>query len=220
MDVGSRPEYLRLGDFDADGRLDIAVVESERDVASVFLNQGNRRFARQDPFAVPAGAEWISAGLLDRDGNPDLIVLGLGGQIGVTPYDRGSIALSLTSNQDLSGLDFGVILPGTTNSFASAKVLSVSVFDTNLDGHVTPLDALWIINRLGRSREAIDCGRCDVNADGVISPLDALLVINRLSLNRMPVTRTPPTSNTQVQRERDDWDPIVASFMDDALDST
>jgi hypothetical protein len=55
----------------------------------------------------------------------------------------------------------------------------------NLDGLVTPLDALRVINRLNLvgPHEVYDRSslRHDVSRDGHVAPLDALLVINRLN---------------------------------------
>ncbi len=68
-------------------------------------------------------------------------------------------------------------------------------FDVNNDGFTSPIDALIIINSLGRggsralsvgSGEGESAARMfiDVNGDGFISPLDALQVINALNRNR------------------------------------
>ncbi|MEL6104474.1 MAG: dockerin type I domain-containing protein [Planctomycetota bacterium] len=59
--------------------------------------------------------------------------------------------------------------------------------DANEDGQVTAVDALTIINELGRQsrgEEQAERGRgrmTDVNNDGQDSPIDALMVINRLN---------------------------------------
>jgi hypothetical protein len=52
--------------------------------------------------------------------------------------------------------------------------------DVNNDGHVSPLDALIVINTLDEG-PPVDGGMyIDTNRDGQLSPLDALLVINEL----------------------------------------
>ncbi|MCC9601047.1 carboxypeptidase regulatory-like domain-containing protein [Stieleria sp. JC731] len=64
--------------------------------------------------------------------------------------------------------------------------------DTNRDGRVSALDALVVINHLGRQQVSMNSSaegegpsasnsQYDVNGDGAVSALDALLVINRLS---------------------------------------
>jgi hypothetical protein len=55
--------------------------------------------------------------------------------------------------------------------------------DVNNDGHVTPLDALLIINELGQGGLATaQSSRFDVSGDRSVTPLDALLIINELDL--------------------------------------
>lgn len=56
--------------------------------------------------------------------------------------------------------------------------------DVSGDGHVTPYDALTVINALNRqSLAGLPCSEAcpDVNGDGILTPYDALLVINRLN---------------------------------------
>ncbi|MEE2934360.1 MAG: dockerin type I domain-containing protein, partial [Planctomycetota bacterium] len=62
--------------------------------------------------------------------------------------------------------------------------------DTNIDGEVTPLDALLVINTLGTmddSSDSLNRDRItltDVNRDGQVTALDALQVINYMSRQR------------------------------------
>lgn len=67
-------------------------------------------------------------------------------------------------------------------------------FDVNDSGDVQPLDALVVINDIGRhgSRELPSTNDArapyvDVNADGWVTPLDALLVLNALHRNQHPL---------------------------------
>jgi hypothetical protein len=76
--------------------------------------------------------------------------------------------------------------------FTSVSVIADGVasgasdpYDVNLDGHVTALDALRVINRLNVAgphsvydRSSL---RHDVNRDAFVAPIDALLIINRLN---------------------------------------
>ncbi|MEM6473129.1 MAG: dockerin type I domain-containing protein, partial [Planctomycetota bacterium] len=62
----------------------------------------------------------------------------------------------------------------------------VNRYDVNNDGSVSPLDALRVINELGRIQAGSSVGAgssalYDVTDDGLISPLDALVVINHLA---------------------------------------
>jgi hypothetical protein len=61
--------------------------------------------------------------------------------------------------------------------------------DVNNDGHVTPLDALLVINELSQGGVAsvVQSTRLDVSGDNSVSPLDALLVINELNARYLAV---------------------------------
>lgn len=64
--------------------------------------------------------------------------------------------------------------------------------DVNGDGNVTPIDALSVINQIGRARSGasgesaanVPTIYSDVNGDGEVTPLDALVVLNYLSKAR------------------------------------
>ena len=70
----------------------------------------------------------------------------------------------------------------------------INAWDVNADGHVSPLDALLVINRLNATGTTslpdimieyeAAAPFLDVSGDRVVSPLDALWVINRLNQNR------------------------------------
>ncbi|MCA9135486.1 MAG: beta-propeller fold lactonase family protein [Planctomycetales bacterium] len=71
---------------------------------------------------------------------------------------------------------------------AIAPPAETDPLDVNQDGHVSPIDALSIINLLASASDAESeylgqgalHSRADVNGDGRVSALDALMVINRL----------------------------------------
>lgn len=65
--------------------------------------------------------------------------------------------------------------------------------DTNNDGHVSPGDALSVINELNNpnSSGSPKSFSTDVDGDGVVTPRDALLIINRLN-SRSETSSVPP----------------------------
>jgi hypothetical protein len=79
-------------------------------------------------------------------------------------------------------------LPG--DSLIVLRHNNVLPADTNIDGEVTPIDALLVINTLGTmddSSDSLDTDRItltDVNRDGQVTALDALQVINYMSRER------------------------------------
>ncbi len=52
--------------------------------------------------------------------------------------------------------------------------------DVNLDGRVTPADAIYVINRLGNDPAVGDNRRADVNGDNIIDQNDVQVVLSQL----------------------------------------
>ena len=77
-----------------------------------------------------------------------------------------------------------------------------SQYDVNNDGHISPIDALLVINALNAggprqlaarpSVNQLEQGYFDVNGDLVLSPIDALLILNQLN-QQTAVESQPPT---------------------------
>lgn len=111
----------------------------------------------------------------------------------------------ITLNQIRYGLDSVRIVNSTSGGGAGEGLQNqVNAYDVNNDGHVSPIDALILINQLNAKRSAsssltsdIVSGEegpryyIDVDGDGTLSPLDALSVINYI--NNAPKS----TSGTQ-----------------------
>ncbi|WP_233148428.1 CARDB domain-containing protein [Rhodopirellula sp. MGV] len=124
--------------------------------------------------ATPSSSRWNENVDLDRDGV-------------ITVRDRVLVARAL-NNQ---------VIPSMPQ-LASSDPLTR--FDVSIDGEITTLDALLVINRLGRlqtsAAESESLGAFeaaqqiyDVNRDGFITPVDALQIINRLA--RQQATARP-----------------------------
>jgi hypothetical protein len=63
-----------VGDFNADGKPDVAVADINGSELSVFLNQGGGKFAAQAIYAVGGGPSSVAVGDFNGDGRPDLAV--------------------------------------------------------------------------------------------------------------------------------------------------
>jgi hypothetical protein len=82
------PSALAVGDFDRDGRLDLAVVNGSRATVSILFGTGTGTFVAPHAVRVPANADSIAVSDLDGDGKQDLVV-------GAATYASGSISVLL-----------------------------------------------------------------------------------------------------------------------------
>jgi hypothetical protein len=77
--TGSSPVCLVAGDFNLDNKPDLAVVDQDSNVVSVFLNttvpgSATAIFAPRQDFPTGAGPAWAAVGDFNGDGKPDLAV--------------------------------------------------------------------------------------------------------------------------------------------------
>jgi hypothetical protein len=79
ISVGSFPEALKIGDFNNDGILDLAVANSENSTISILLGNGDGTFtaAIGSPVSTGIGSFpfFLAVGDFNRDGNADLAVV-------------------------------------------------------------------------------------------------------------------------------------------------
>ena len=79
ISVGSFPEALKIGDFNNDGILDLAVANAEDSTISILLGNGNGTFtaAIGSPVSTGIGSFpfFLAVGDFNRDGNADLAVV-------------------------------------------------------------------------------------------------------------------------------------------------
>ncbi len=82
------PAALAAGDFDRDGRVDLAVVNGDSATVSILSGTGSGSFVASRTVRVPAHADSIAVSDLNGDGKQDLV-------IGTTTHASGSITVLL-----------------------------------------------------------------------------------------------------------------------------
>jgi uncharacterized repeat protein (TIGR01451 family) len=75
--TGTSPTAVVLGDFNADGKLDIAVANNGSGNVSILLGNGDGTFQPAVNFEADPSPNWIVAGDFDGDQKLDLVVSGL-----------------------------------------------------------------------------------------------------------------------------------------------
>ena len=72
--TGRSPEAGAVGDFNGDGKPDLAVANGLDATVGIFLNKGDGTFRDMVAYPVGKGPIWIAVGDFDGDGKPDLAV--------------------------------------------------------------------------------------------------------------------------------------------------
>jgi hypothetical protein len=214
-----RAQSVALGDVNGDQVADLLVAHPDDARVSVLLYLGQRDFASPASFFVPSPNSSVSAApqtiaVADVDGDQDLdLATGLAvGGASVLLNRLGEYVVDVTYGQTEENLDFGNHFAGvalvaqlagasrdeaertTLTPLATTRELAAAAadarFDVSGDGHLSPLDALLIVNELNRDLAPTSAQPLaardtvfDINGDGSVSPLDALLVINRLNIS-------------------------------------
>ena len=128
VSTGQAPLASVLGDFNHDGKLDMAVVNVGDQTISVLLGNGDGTFQPQVTYAVGHQSEGIAMGDFNRDGNLDLVV---------SNYADDTVSVLL-------GIGDGTFAPQVTYAIAQSPQ-GIAVADFNHDGHLD----LAVVNTFG-----------------------------------------------------------------------
>jgi hypothetical protein len=115
--AGNYPDALATGDFNGDGKLDIAVVNADGNNISVFFGKGDGTFQPAVNYGDTEGPAYIVAADLNGDGKPDLAVAN----------HKSSVGVFLNNGE-------GTFSQGPTDYSTGSGTMSVAVRDVNSDG--------------------------------------------------------------------------------------
>src|SRR5262249_565667 len=76
--VGEEPRSIAVGDFNLDGKPDVAVANTSSDSISVLLNRGDGTFGSAGDYEAGSGPISLASADFDSDGIPDLAVACIG----------------------------------------------------------------------------------------------------------------------------------------------
>lgn len=71
--AGADPYGSAVGDFNSDGKLDLAVASTSDSAVRVLLNKGNGTFAQPVTYPVSAISVYVAVGDFNQDGKLDLV---------------------------------------------------------------------------------------------------------------------------------------------------
>lgn len=74
LQLGGAPVWIDKGDFDRDGDLDLAVIRTDAQEATVLFNDGNAQFSVGPSLPIGGGGVGIVVGDADADGRLDVVV--------------------------------------------------------------------------------------------------------------------------------------------------
>ena len=72
--ISRYPTALAAGDFNRDGKLDLAVLNNDAGSVTILFGQGNGAFGRRHSTRVTKGSDSIAVADLNRDGKLDLVI--------------------------------------------------------------------------------------------------------------------------------------------------
>ena len=164
--VGHSPSAVAVGDFNGDGKLDMAVGDEGDNTVSILLGNGDGTFRSQSTFPTGVAPDAIVAGDFNGDGKLDLAV---------ADFTDNTISILLgngdgtfTAGRTITGVNSPVAM--VTGDFRSAGKLDLAVLD-QADGLVSVFlgngdgtFATKIDTSAGRSPSALVTG--DFNVDG------------------------------------------------------
>ncbi|MDG2222074.1 MAG: Calx-beta domain-containing protein [Rubripirellula sp.] len=184
---------MDVGDFNRDGRMDVAIASVGEQMIELYIGNGGGRFALVTTIDLVSAPSDLVVADFDQDGSDDLAVSNLAQDLNL---GQGESAPTLPTSVTVLLLDVAqsalVVSDGVIGrvDFAFQNADPGIQFDVTGEGVVSALDALRVVNALQDSTPQQSTGEgeqinqrqaTDVNGDGRTSALDALMIVNYLA---------------------------------------
>jgi uncharacterized protein (TIGR03437 family) len=156
--AGPYASFLLTGDFNQDGKVDLAVANTGSNTISIFSGLGNGYFMLPQDFVVGSAPVWIGVADLNTDGEPDLLVANSGSNY-VSVLTNHTVVLNqpaVTSIVNAASFQTGPVAPGEL----------VTIFGSNL-GPSRPAELQLTASKL----VATTLSQTQVLFDGIPAPL-------------------------------------------------
>jgi len=130
--AGTNPDSAAVGDFNGDGKMDLAVANEGSDNVSILLGNGDGTFQAAVNYGAGTDPDSVAVGDFRGDGKLDLVVAN---------YYSNNVSVLLGNGDGTfqAAVNYGVSAP-----------TSVAVGDFNGDGRRAP-ETWWILRRMSRS---------------------------------------------------------------------
>ncbi len=130
--TGAGPSSIIAADFNADGKMDLAVTNASANTVSIFLGNGNGTFASRTDYPTGNTPVWVSSGDFNGDGILDLAIANNGAPTSTATGNTVSILLGQATTTGTAAGTF-------TNNVdfpAGNGPTSIAVADYNIDGRL------------------------------------------------------------------------------------
>jgi uncharacterized repeat protein (TIGR01451 family) len=167
ISVGTQPTGLVTGDFNGDGKVDLAVANSGNDTVTILLGNGDGTFTAGTPVTAGAGPHWLVTGDFNEDGKLDLAVVNSSSDTVSILLGNGDGTFTLNSSPSTGSGPFAI----AAGDFDADGHLDLAVTNTG-DGSVSILlgtgtgtFAAGTVSLVGSLPQVLVVG--DFNEDGI-----------------------------------------------------
>jgi uncharacterized protein (TIGR03437 family) len=138
------PLAMTTGDFNGDGKLDLATANAGSQTVSVFLGKGDGTFQAPASYALPSGcaANYLAAGDFNKDGHADLLATCFFGSVVAFLPGKGDGTLGAAVATQLP-------LPSFTGDIIEGGNIAPAIADFDADGNLDVVLSLAVLDNTG-----------------------------------------------------------------------